>query len=259
MLDMQKDPEIVGVAGDWHGSSLHGRQAIQYAAMKGASLIVQCGDFGLWPGTGGQDYLRVLNKACEQNNVDVWWLPGNHEDYDQIAEIELAGTDEPITMGKYSRLHYLPRGVRWQWWGKNFMALGGAISVDRKWRIEGESYWPAEVLTDADVEHALREPHGMDVIFSHDCPQGVMIPGIGPDSKQRPGEMIWPADVMYESQQSRLKLRKVWSVHKPQLWFHGHFHVDYEFWLGETKFRGLNMDGGKMIENMTFLTEEDLK
>ena len=251
------DPALVAVAGDWHGATSWAQHAIQYARFKGATHMVQVGDFGLWPGPAGIQFLEGVNEACEQNDIDLMWLPGNHEDYDQIAEIELSDDPMPV-MGRFSRIRYLTRGARWQWWGKNFMALGGAVSVDRHRRTDGVDYWPAEELTDQDVDVANKTPHGMDVIFSHDCPQGVSIPGIGPDAKAPPGSG-WPADAMHDSQKSRIKLRRVWSVHRPQVWFHGHFHCEYEFWLGQTKFLGLDMNGSKMMKNVKFLAPEDLK
>ena len=255
---MIKEPTKIAAAGDWHGDATHARAAIQYAHDEGADVVVQCGDFGLWPGRG-VEYLEHVQEACERTNVDVLWLPGNHEDYDQIAEIEMAEADPFITMGRFTRIHYIPRGARWEWWGKRFMAIGGAVSVDRDGRIEGKSWWPQEVITNDDVDVANREPHGMDVIFSHDCPQGVIIPGIGPDSKNRPGEDYWPLDALADSQKSRVKLRRVWSVHQPKFWLHGHFHVPYEFWLGQTRFFGLDMNGSPMYEHMRFLTREELQ
>lgn len=263
MIDRLNDPgDIVAVAGDWHGQTAWAMHAVDYACLKGARVVVQVGDFGLWPGPGGESYLRKLNKQCRESSVDVIWVPGNHENYDRIERMEAENEADPfITMDQwgYERIHYAPRGARWEWWGKRFMAVGGAISVDRNWREEGKSYWPAEVVTDANVEYANREPVGMDVIFTHDCPRGVPIPGIGPDSKQRPDEMAWPVDAMYDSQLSRNKMREIWEAHRPKLWYHGHFHIDYEAYLGDTKIIGIDRDDTKMVKNVKFFTKEDLK
>ena len=62
------------------------------------------GDFGIWPGPDGRDYLARLDVA-------------------------LAG-----------RIWHLPRGHRWRWHGRDWLALGGAVSLDRAVRTAGVNW-----------------------------------------------------------------------------------------------------------------------
>ncbi|WP_096303531.1 hypothetical protein [Jatrophihabitans sp. GAS493] len=101
------------------------------------------------------------------------------------------------------------------------MALGGAISVDRKLRVQGKSWWPQETLSAADLATAS-EDGPVDVMVTHDAPAGTRIPGIheGSDSK-------WPADAIADSRCHRHQLLQVVADVRPTHVWHGHYHVEY--------------------------------
>lgn len=250
------EPKVLAVAGDWHGNTQWALSAIEYASNHGADAIIQVGDFGFWTaGKHTEHYLARVEEMLQDCGVLLYWLDGNHEDHTRRAEFN-DPAERPLTT-------YLPRGTRWEWWGKKWMAVGGAFSIDRYLRKEGVGWWPEELLTDEEVELACSPPHGLDVILTHDCPRGVNIPGIGPDSKPRGGQDIWPADMLYGAQLHREKMRQIWDAHQPGLWIHGHYHVLHETWLRNTKFIGLDCDGrfggGPMSDNVMILKPGDIK
>lgn len=249
-------PDKVAIAGDWHGNGSWAYNAITYASRKGADTIIHVGDFGHWvPGEATEEYLDTVEEACQDNLVRLYWIDGNHEYH---PHRETGGFNDPAQRPLTT---YLPRGTRWRWWGKNFMAVGGAFSIDRYLRTEGRSWWPGELLTPEDVAHACAEPHDLDVIITHDCPTGVNIPGIGPDSKPRGGADSWPPNMLAGARAHRLKMREIWDTHHPQRWYYGHYHVPSEIWYGPTRFIGLDCDGcrGGYENNIAFLTQADLK
>lgn len=249
---MSNEPDRIAIAGDWHGNPAWARHAIEYAVDEGAEHIIHLGDFGYWSfannrGSDTWQYLRRVNEALDKAGIDLWWLDGNHENHDDLALLrDKHGIDAPIQLPEWDHIHYLPRGYRWEWWGKTFMALGGAWSIDRFLRKEGKGWWPGELITDDQLAYAKREP-SVSVIFSHDCPQGVNIPGIGPDSKPRGGADLWPLDMLAGAARHRERLREVLDVHWPRVWYHGHYHVAHETWLRNTKFVGLDCDGCKQM------------
>lgn len=250
MTDLPQ-PTKVMASGDWHANQPFAERTIDYAVYSGADTIVQCGDFGLWTPSPRLDrYINKIHSEAAVNGIHVYWLDGNHEDHTRRDEFSSYDTEY---------FHYLPRGHRWEWWGRQFMSVGGGVSMDKQRRVEGESWWPGETLSDADVRRCIAEPHNVDVIFAHDCPRGVPIPGVGPDSKQRPGEDSWPATVLYEAQQHRMKMREIWEAQQPQLYVHGHYHIPYEFWLRTTKFIGLGMHMDMTKDTVFFIEEGDLK
>lgn len=253
------EPAKILLAGDWHGAAAWGRHAIEHAALHGCEVIVQLGDFGFWrkESPASAEYLNVLQKALAKHDIELYWVDGNHEDHGRLEPMQ--HWHEPwVTLNAYSRITYLPRGYRWEWWGKTWMAVGGAVSVDKDWRTEGVDWWPEEELTDADLAHALR-PGPVDIVIAHDAPKGVNIPGIGPDTKQRPNESPWPHHVLVQAEAHRAKMRQIWDAHHPTWWFHGHYHRHYEEFFGEHgKVVGLDMNGTKMLTNTRVLTPADV-
>jgi predicted phosphodiesterase len=244
--DMGSDPTKVMVAGDWHGNVTWADSCLWYANKKGADVVLQVGDFGFWVDGDHTDfYLSTVDAQAAEWGIRVYWLDGNHEDHTRRAEFN--SPDRPNTV-------YLPRGFRWDWWGKRFMAVGGAYSVDRQWRKEGVSWWPEETLTDDEVAYASRyDGTRVDYVFAHDCPTGVNIPGIGADTK---GGVRgnWPPEALYQAGIHRNKMRTIWKATSPSLWIHGHYHIAYESWTPETRFVGLGADQDLMTRSVCFLT-----
>jgi hypothetical protein len=61
---------------------------------------------------------------------------GDRRDYLARLDAALAG-----------RIWHLPRGHRWRWHGRDWLALGGAVSLDRGVRTAGVNWWPEEEIT----------------------------------------------------------------------------------------------------------------
>lgn len=59
----------------------------------------------------------------------------------------------------------------------SWLALG-AISVARRWRTPGRSWWAEERISRNDADAAIAGGP-VNVMVSHDAPNGVTIPGIG--------------------------------------------------------------------------------
>jgi predicted phosphodiesterase len=243
------EPRRVLVVGDLHGNTIQAEQCCDYAQRKGCDAVLQVGDFGFWtPGVDNLKYLKRVEKAAEKFDLIFYWLDGNHEDHSRRHEF-----DSELR----PRTRYLPRGHRWTWWGKRFMAVGGAVSVDKHERVENRSWWRKEILTDEEIDYAIRDDGiPVDVVFSHDCPSGVNIPGIGPDSKGT--DAGWPADVIYEASIHRNKMRTVFRSVHPKLWIHGHYHIPYHDMFEATLFYGLGRDGTKMLDVTKVLDPENL-
>ena len=247
--EMDPDPTILMLAGDWHGNKLWAERVIGHAVGCDVDTILQLGDFGYWTDDyWTEDYLGAIDKMLATADIRLFWLDGNHEDHTRSAEWA-----DPT---RYPSMRYLGRGFRWQWWGKTWMSVGGAMSVDKRYRIEGESWWPQEELTDADVEYARRDG-SVDVIVSHDCPRGVDIPGVGPDTKGG-ARGNWPSDILLEAQRHRDKLATICRSTTPDWLFHGHYHIPYAANLDATRVVGLADDRSAMNDHTLMLKHDDL-
>src|ERR1017187_9324095 len=51
----------------------------------GPRVIVHLGDFGIWPGPGGQEYLARIGSALADAAAELWFVDGNHEDFSQLG------------------------------------------------------------------------------------------------------------------------------------------------------------------------------
>lgn len=269
------EPTKLLIAGDWHGNTGWARSVIQYAAHRGCDTIVQCGDFGFWCDTPETTrFLSSLQADLDEYEMRLYWVDGNHEDHDRIARgWRGAPPTVPALTAGYDRIWYLPRGYRWQWFGKTWMAVGGAVSVDRLDRTEGKSWWPAETLTDEQIAHCCR-PGQVDVIVAHDCPLGIDIPGVGADfDPECDPTRGWRVSALIEANHHRAKLRRIWDATGATYLYHGHYHVGYErhghrLWRATgtggqtvqavpTRVVGLDCDGSRARDHLRIVTEKD--
>lgn len=238
------------LAGDWHGNIHAAIAAIESAQREKASRILQVGDFGFWHGITGEKFMWEVQKLARQAGIPVYVVPGNHENYDllRIWERENA-KDEDGFVRIASHLKFAPRGLVWNWEGKNFLGLGGAVSVDRDWREQGIDYWVEEEIQDSDVDTSIDNADGLDIdyLVTHDC-----------SNKTPFGFQIIPD---FKSLLNREKIDKVLKAVKPKMQFHGHMHRWYEWYLPHgdgsgdyTKVYGLDME---LEHNSTGILDTD--
>jgi len=221
------------VAGDWHGTTRWALAIIEIAKRENCGAIVQCGDFGIWTHEfNGHEYLDRLNSALTEANMHLIFVRGNHENKDHLdilAKINPRSKNGHVYLR--SNILYSEDGTVWTWDHKKFMSVGGAVSIDKEWRLARERqagvtrslWWPGEQLTDADVfvieaEIAQRRRAGkqeVDYLFTHDC------------SNMTPWKTRMKPD--FESQMHRQRIDRVLSIVRPKTHFHGHMHEVYDW------------------------------
>jgi len=204
------------IAGDWHGNHVWAKKIIDVAHAEGIDKMIQLGDFGVWPGKDGQEYLYILSRYLVKKNVKLYFVPGNHEDFNQIEDWEKnIPKNEDGHIEVLPNLFYAGKVNKWQWEGKVFASVGGAVSIDRKWRKLNESWWKQEQLTQEEEKAAI-ELGKVDYLFSHDCPTYHPFRGLKVD---------------YESELHRAKMNNVVRSLRPDFWFHGHMHEYSEYYF----------------------------
>lgn len=233
------------VVGDVHGNVawVH-NVVIPRAQAVGASKIVQVGDFGfVWPGLPHYSTrLDKLSGALEEAGIDLHFLPGNHEDFDQLELLtdRAEGFSPEGHVRLRPRLFYTGKVASWEWSGVRCAAVGGATSIDRQWRVIGESWWPQEALTEAEAARA-RALAPVEVLFAHDAPT------------QHPFALKLDPD----SQAHRQRITDVARALRPGVWFHGHYHqfAEYSFRHadGHAQVIGLDYDGSTWARNTAVL------
>lgn len=217
-------PTRIALLGDIHGNLGHGRRALEYARNeRGADVAIALGDFGYW---GPDLYLNGMSITACQLKLPILVVDGNHEDHAQLDAIPLDPDTglRPLAEGVW----HLPRGYRWTWSGVDFLALGGATSVDRRQRTPGCNWFPQERITWTQAQAAM-DAGPADVMLTHDAPDGVVIPGLDSEAWR------WPNEELATAADHRRTLRLVVDQVRPRWLFHGHYHAAHTQLLDETR------------------------
>jgi hypothetical protein len=203
------------LTGDVHGNtSWVTGHVLSQAKKHRCDLILQLGDFGIWPGNGGRRYLDVVDRAAARARIPIWFIDGNHEDFEQLSKLPLDGAGRrPVR----DNITHLPRGYRWEWAGRIMLACGGASSVDVMSRLPGVSWWPQEAITREEVDRCVAGGRA-DVLFSHDICLDV-------DLVSRHDGLELPAIVQDLVYANRLALQTIVDGVTPRLQVHGHWHI----------------------------------
>lgn len=213
--------------GDTHGDTAAVCNiAIPQALKHDCPVIVQCGDFGYWPHT--QNGLRFLDKVSEhavRADVQIFWVDGNHDNHPVLWREHQPGPDGFVPVRP--NLSYIPRGHVWEWDDVRFCGMGGAFSIDKERRLlaeqergaPGSLYWPTEMISPEDSRRMIErvKKQSVDVMFSHDAPEGTAIPGVA-----LTGKLDFP-----ETLRNRQALKAVFLAARPKLLVHGHYHIRY--------------------------------
>lgn len=265
------EPTRLLVAGDWHGAGHYASQVIRHAKDSGCDAILHLGDWGYYPAwseigqhaTGQCYFTQKMRELCKKVSIPLYWLDGNHENHEALTPGE---GDEWV--------RHLPRGHRWQWWGKTWMSVGGGVSVNKHQLTPGRDYFPEETVTPVQFDYCLR-PGEVDVIVAHDAPTGVDIPGVHIDLKN--DTSYWPAEAIRASNNHRDVMALIAEDKLPDYWLHGHYHERYNnVWFPHTVHsaypnlsRTISPEGGTLVvgldcnrapisHNVVILTKEDL-
>jgi len=241
-------PARILIAGDTHANLGWISTLAKLAHRHSCAGIIQLGDFGFWSGKRKTRHTPVLNErfldavATDLARYGVWArvIDGNHDAVPLVMEhyCQDEAPVEPVSI-RSGLLDWAPRGTRWEWAGVRFGALGGAVSVDRRTRTPGWSWWATEMIWPEDVERLGAGK--LDVLLTHEAPEGVGQPGVDLVSL--------PVRLLQEEADSRACRRLVEQARratKPTLMLHGHHHMRYRKTMDlddvETVVEGLGCD-----------------
>lgn len=240
--------------GDIHGNFNLINNYVKLYEIKNANII-QLGDFGVGFMRLDKELrmLQQLNDNLIKNNVFVWALRGNH-DYKKYFD------NDPFNL---SNIKLIPDYTVINFENVNVLFIGGAVSVDRKYRytkyqkngdftIRGnETWWEDErFIFDLDKIKNLRN---IDIIVTHTCPDYCT-----PDNNNGFGyfvENIIKDTHDYELRNDLLKERKdvtnafynLYKNNNIKLHLYGHYHKSDVMNIDGVNHRLLNV--GELWEN----------
>lgn len=249
--------------GDTHGDIGQVRWLLGKAVAEKAQAVFVLGDFGIWNHVDGGAFTDSVSAASLNAGIPVYFLPGNHENYDLLEEWEEENDrDADGFVVVAPGVLYSPRAHRWTWSGVRFLSLGGAYSVDKAGRVYGDrigmqaaqavkaagqwlpkryeyllrhdgrwSWWPQEEISDAERDAAMAGGP-VDVMLTHDKPLA-----------SRPD---WNRKDIAECRPNQMQIQKVVDAVRPKLLLHGHLHYAYTDTIESTGtlVQGLDCDPG---------------
>jgi predicted phosphodiesterase len=234
---MREKNKII-MLGDIHGEYSKVRHDLKRLDITDC-YVIQCGDVGL--GFYRPNYykheLTLLNQELEKRNIHMYFIRGNHDFPEYFLQTNNPFDLNNITLlADYSELDLL---------GQSFLFVGGAISIDRAFRVEGKSYWKDEEFILKLEDEFPYKDRQYDVVVTHTRP-GVCGAFKGFDNIKYWTDQDFDLknDLIEEAQ----KLDYLYEKTKPRLWAYGHFHQSSTTVYENTTFKCVDIH--EYVENV---------
>jgi len=184
--------------GDVHGKFHTLNKIVKEEMHLGIDTFICCGEFGVWP-----DY-KEFNDLSIMDGAKLLFCDGNHEDHPYLKKLH-KDKDDSFAEIKPNIIH-ISRGGIVEIFGKKFLFIGGAESVDYSTRTPGLDWFPEESISASEAEKAMSVGK-VDVVISHTCP-----------SK-------FKAFPQYKDSYSQFALDAILDTSRPSEWFFSHYHM----------------------------------
>lgn len=235
--------------GDIHGHFSVIHQYIELYGIKDAHII-QVGDFGVGFSTLEKEkrMLELYHQKLVKNNVFVWAIRGNH-DYKPYFDNDPFGFTNIKLVPDYTVLNLCD---------KNILCIGGAVSVDRMWRMtknqklgihdgnDLKSWWSDEVFNlDIDKLSTYRD---IDIVVTHTAPDYCPIDntfGFGPFVEgiiSETGDSQLKTDLLVERNQLTQAFQILKENNNIKYHYYGHFHRSETVRVDNIQHRLLNVN-----------------
>ena len=173
--------------------------------------VIQVGDMGV--GFGQSDYWHESLDEM-MSNVNARFIRGNH---DNPSVCKTMGT-------------WIPDGLV----ENDTMFIGGAWSIDHRWRKMGIDMWEDEELSHEELDRVISvyDLVRPSIMITHDCPLSVS------------NELFIANGKSLSNQQYKTRTGQafdaMFAMHQPKVWIFGHWHSDADKVINGTRFICLN-------------------
>ena len=214
----------VCLVGDIHGEYVP-RNDVKANNEKLADNYIFLGDIG-FGFFGLTSFVKELNRVIPEG-VEVYFIRGNHDDPSFWK-----GWKKPKIQETCPRFHMVGDYDVLVINGKKYLCIGGGISIDRFYRIEGESYWSDEKILPCPSQNAFGEICG---VLSH---TGFTPPVI----THKNAFMEKFPDVKQDCQDEQRVLFDILNLYHPKVWYNGHYHVHVDFMVKACEVHALDIN-----------------
>ena len=188
--------------------------------------IIVAGDIGLgfYKVNYYVDIFSWMNKRLEKKNVHLYFIRGNHDRPDWFE-------NPPEYMTIYPHIHIVKDYSVLNLCGHHVLCIGGAVSIDKKFRNPGTSWWEGENVTKIDDLSTVIKRNDIDVVVSHTNPIF-----IEPELLHHPWMTV---DDFELSKAGSKTLAEVFfylieNNNPLKYWVHGHHHEHVETYIPNT-------------------------
>lgn len=229
------------IVGDIHGKFLTFEKSM---GDKKNSDFILAGDVGLGLHTNNVyvDWMSQWNDELKKDDNTIYLLRGNHDDPSFWNDNKISFSNI-ILIKDYDVLRLK---------NKNILCVGGAISVDRKYRKEGHTYWKEEeFVLNEDILNGLKD---INIVVTHSAPEFAFPRGYDTPFLKSfyYGDPELRTDLMVE----RSEISRMYNVlitkslfkqnNEIYAWYYGHFHQKKEEYHNDIMFRLCNI--GEIVE-----------
>ena len=238
------DAKHIAISGDIHGDFTQLVFKACVSKKMTDTLIIVAGDCGFGfnrPDYYEDIYMKLSSRLAKANNWLVF-VRGNHDNPAYFDGQQV----------NYKRWKAVPDYSVIKVCGHTILCVGGAISIDRTWRMyenrietgEGKLtpfvYWPDEApVYDQAMLEAISRDHAVDVVITHTAPSFC-------ERLRRANIQDWlvkDEDLLDDIKHERKAMDNIYTFlkencHPLHYWFYGHFH---ESWHSEIEGVRYNM------------------
>jgi predicted phosphodiesterase len=206
----------VFIIGDVHGRFDALKERVRVNDLKDCILIC-VGDYGIGFSFSFKEEIntqRHLNDFFKERNIKFYTIRGNHDDPSYFRGASRLAFSNLELLEDYTTIIINTQ---------KFLFVGGAVSIDRRFRQRDVSYWVDEIFIYD--ESKIVE---CDVLITHSTPTW-----LGPvDKDSISGWCAKDSTLWEECLDERKKHDRLFKLAKPKRSYHGHFHqstvVDFD-------------------------------
>lgn len=228
--------ESIIVSGDIHGDIMPLVFKIEQYKIKN-SLIIVAGDVGIGFHKDGfyTTLFKKVNSRLKKSGNILLFVRGNHDDPDKWNDYEpfknhwQDGSSNVRFIKDYTVVVASTDKK-----SHNILCVGGALSIDRALRTQGENYWCLEPFVYD--ENKVQDLIGITDVITHSCPdfcepilKGGLHHYIGFDKTLE-------SDCDKERKDHTLLYNKLKENNKIEKWHYGHMHYSHRDIIDDTKF-----------------------
>lgn len=211
---------MVVFMGDIHGNAARVLYYNELLKLTGEDIVVLLGDVGA--NYDGDSHDKFTKRQLASIPAKILCIHGNHENRPQniktYKEADFNG-GRVFVEDEYPNLLFAIDGEIYNLEGKKAIAIGGAYSVDKFFRLERGYGWWEDEQPSAEIKakvESVFESKKVDFVLSHTCPY-----------KYIPREMFLPGiDQSKVDNSTELWLDTIEDKIEYEAWYCGHWHTD---------------------------------